>query len=284
MKVALCMIIKLENKYLKEYIEYYKNRIGIDHIYIYDNNNLKGDYIENIHEITQEYEDNNFITVIDVRGKIGYQAAAYQECYNKYGELYDYICFFDADEFLELQNFKNIQEFLNQEKFKNFKCIVISWVCYGDSEKLYYENKSVQERFTIPVYGYDRFYDNTCVKSIIKTGISNLIWDLRHPHANVHIPNVLFNINGNFPLLICDIYGNNARPQYQNNDILNDNLFYNVHLKHYWSKSTEEFMLKRLRGYPCQLGLYNFNLDKEIDDYFRRNRFSMKKLHVLLNT
>lgn len=175
---------------------------------------------------------------------------------------------------------------LNRKKFNNFLIIAIPWLCYGDSEQLYYENKPVQERFKIPVYNYNSFFDNTCVKIIMKTVIKNLVWDINIPHSNVHMPNVLFGQNGQLPLFICDINGNHCRPQYQCNDLLNDNLFYNVHLKHYWSKSTEEFIKKRLRGYPCLSfdNRYDFNLDEQIDDYFRRNRFSIKKLRLMEKT
>ena len=39
-KVGLCVIGKQENKYAKEFVEYYKS-IGFDHIFIYDNNDMK---------------------------------------------------------------------------------------------------------------------------------------------------------------------------------------------------------------------------------------------------
>ena len=39
MKICICTIGKQENKYILEYIEYYK-KLGIDKIYLYDNNNI----------------------------------------------------------------------------------------------------------------------------------------------------------------------------------------------------------------------------------------------------
>lgn len=283
MKVALCVIVKNENKYLKEYIEYYRDVIKIDHIYIYDNNldDDTDEYKENIHDVTQEYEDDNYVTIVDVRGKLNYQVGAYMDCYNKYGNNYDWICFFDADEFLNLQNFNSIQEFVGQEKFNKFLIITIPWLCYGDSEQLYYEDKPVQERFKVPVYNYNSFFDNLIIKSIIKTNIKNLVWDFKIPLTNTHLPNVLFGVNGNLPLYICDINGNYMYPDKMNNETLNDNLFYNVHLKHYWCKSTEEYIIKRLKGWAC--GGLPHNIDRDIDEYFRRNRFSVKKLRLMEN-
>ena len=46
-KICICTIGKRENKYIKEFIEYYKN-YGIDKIFLYDNNNLNEEYFENI--------------------------------------------------------------------------------------------------------------------------------------------------------------------------------------------------------------------------------------------
>ena len=36
-KICICTIGKNENKYIKEYVEYYK-KLGINKIYLYDNN------------------------------------------------------------------------------------------------------------------------------------------------------------------------------------------------------------------------------------------------------
>ena len=37
MKVALCCIGRLENRYIKEYVDFYLG-IGVDKIFLYDNN------------------------------------------------------------------------------------------------------------------------------------------------------------------------------------------------------------------------------------------------------
>ena len=46
-KTCICTLGKQENKYIREFVEYY-NRIGVDKIYLYDNNDIKGEKFENV--------------------------------------------------------------------------------------------------------------------------------------------------------------------------------------------------------------------------------------------
>lgn len=114
--VAICLIAKQENLYIKEFIEYYKN-LGIKKIIIYDNNDLKN---ENFEIILKNEIKNGFVKIIDFRGLISPQIKAYNECYEKYKYEFDWIAFFDVDEFLFLNNCSNIIRFLSSPKFK--KC------------------------------------------------------------------------------------------------------------------------------------------------------------------
>lgn len=43
MKVCVCCIAKMENLYIKEYVEYYYN-LGVDKIVLYDNNEIDGEH------------------------------------------------------------------------------------------------------------------------------------------------------------------------------------------------------------------------------------------------
>jgi len=40
--VCLCTLAKLENKYIREFVNHYKN-YGVDKIYLYDNNDINGE-------------------------------------------------------------------------------------------------------------------------------------------------------------------------------------------------------------------------------------------------
>ena len=98
--VCLCAIGKKENLYAKEYVEHYK-KIGYDHVYIYDNNDINDEKFE---DVLQKEISENFVTIIDYRGfdrsKGAPQFVSYRDCYEKNKNKCDWLSFFDFDEFL----------------------------------------------------------------------------------------------------------------------------------------------------------------------------------------
>ena len=77
MKVALICCGRLENRYAVEWVEYYK-QLGIDHIYIADNNY---DGEEHFEDVLQQYLDEQFITILNYRNVVKVQTVAYSEIY-----------------------------------------------------------------------------------------------------------------------------------------------------------------------------------------------------------
>ena len=147
MKVALCCIGRMENVYILDYVEHYK-RLGFDKIFIYDNNH---DGEEHFEEAIGEYMNDGLVDVIDFRNKFMSQLSAYQDCYNKHGNEYDWMCFFDIDEYLMFADEKmDIHEFLSQDKFNNFSMIHVNWKVFDDNDLIYYEDKPLTERFRNP--------------------------------------------------------------------------------------------------------------------------------------
>ena len=64
-KVLLCCIGKMENNYIREFVEYYKT-IGFDNICLYDNNDIDGEHFE---DVIGNYIDSGFVILKDWRGK-----------------------------------------------------------------------------------------------------------------------------------------------------------------------------------------------------------------------
>ena len=112
--ICLCVIAKKENLYAKEYVNHYK-KLGYSHIYIYDNNDINDEKFE---DVIKDEIDSGFVTIINIRGKIRGQCFAYKDCYEKYNKLYDWLSFFDFDEFLSIKE-KNIQNFLIRKDMTN---------------------------------------------------------------------------------------------------------------------------------------------------------------------
>ena len=97
MKLFIFIILNIYNRYINEFVNHYQ-KLGYDHIYIYDNNN------KNDERMDQIYFNSNFVTIIDYRGynNKDSQYKAYYNCYKNYNKKGDWLSFFDFDEFLEI--------------------------------------------------------------------------------------------------------------------------------------------------------------------------------------
>ena len=169
-KVCLCGVGKMENLYIKEYVNHYKD-LGYNHIFIYDNNDPDGERFE---DVIHDEINSNFVTIIDYRGKKRIQCEAYIDCYEKNNKDYDWLSFFDIDEFLEIKpHAKTIQKFLTNERYTNCDTIKINFLFYSDNELLYYEKKPLQERFTTPLYKHG---NNAFIKSTVRGGLKENYW------------------------------------------------------------------------------------------------------------
>ena len=82
-KTLICCIAKLENHYIREWVEWYKN-IGVTNICLYDNNDIDGEHFE---DVIGDYIENGFVIVKDVRGESEMQLPCYQNCYDEYKNL-----------------------------------------------------------------------------------------------------------------------------------------------------------------------------------------------------
>ena len=135
LKVCLCVICKEENLYIKEFVETHK-QLGFNHIFIYDNNDVNGEKVE---DVIIEYVNQGFITIINYRGYSAPQMNSYFDCYKRNNLIYDWLAFFDVDEFLILKKNINIQNFLIDSRYDYCEIIKINWRMITDGGKLDYE-------------------------------------------------------------------------------------------------------------------------------------------------
>ncbi len=225
MKIALCCIVKNENDYLDEYVNYYHD-LGFDKIFIYDNNDING---ENPVDIIGKY---NFVEIINYRGLKVVQCKAYNECAKLHQKDFDWMAFFDADEFLEFSQPLKIGEYINTIIPKEADTIFINWCNYSDSNLLGNENncdRSLVKRFTS--FLNENEYPNGTIKSIIK--LNNYIPKFIQPH----FPNNLkICVNGDG--ILCN-KATRIKTTYKN-----------VKLNHYRKTIIEFFEHKYHRGFP----------------------------------
>jgi hypothetical protein len=267
LKICLCVIGKNENLYAREFVEHYK-KIGYNNIFLYDNNEKDGEHFE---EVINDYIKQGFVKIIDYRERKNYtrpQFDAYQDCYEKNNKLYDWLSFYDIDEFLEInKKYKTIQDFLKDKIFEHCQNIKINWLIYKKENNLYYENKPLQER--IKTFRYNNSL-NKHIKSTVKGNLSRNYWgNVNNPHSSV------------LNFVSCSSSGKiiqfdspfNYPPD-----------FTNAKLKHYQYKSFEEYCLKIKRG----VGDRPKNESNEIvnQNYMRlylENKNNEEKLKIIYN-
>ena len=261
-KVCLCTNGKKENLYVREYVEHYK-KYGVDKIFIYDNNEVDGEKFE---DVILDYINNEFVEIINYRGLLSPQENAYKDCQKKNFKIFNWLIFFDMDEYIYLKNYNNIKYFLNRNRFNKCQRIQLNWIFHTDNNLIYYDNRTLSKRFPereLRARGKKKGGIQG-IKSILRGNIEIDIKD-------VHILNKT--------LISCDGFGNIKEVQ---NIITNVSDFYYYYIDHYYSKSTEEFIKKLMRG----SAVHGFDIThklKRIDVYFSINEITLNKINYIEN-
>ena len=139
MKTALVCIAKDEDKYLDEWVSYHL-KLGFTNIFVIRNNwNYESKYCFNTRRVFfTDYNEKHSLT----------QYTAYRLALEKLYKDFDWIAFFDVDEFLVLKKHRFLEDFLKD--YDDFKAIGINWRMFGDAGLKTIENGnySVIDRFT----------------------------------------------------------------------------------------------------------------------------------------
>lgn len=254
LKICLCVIGKNENFYAQEYIEYYK-KLGYNKIFIYDNNNIDGERFE---DVIKKYIQQGFVSIINFRGYRGIpQLPSYKDCYEKNNLQYDWLSFFDMDEYLELRP-KNItiQKFLSKEVFKKCKNIKINWIIYQNNNILYREDKPLNER------RFEMKIPNKHIKSTVRGNLTKNYWiNALNPHSSLNITSC----SGSGKIINSDSPFNNPPDISQ------------AFIKHYQIKSFEELCLKLKRGRADTI----VNLTERIKKFYEQNKNCTEKMKIM---
>jgi hypothetical protein len=233
MKVALTCIAKNEDKYIEEWIQYHLY-LGFDRVFVYEN-----DWTLNL--------DSPFVEKIQFNGG-GRQSQAYNHFLSNYKNKYDWVAFFDVDEFLVLKMHDNIKQFLFH--YREFDGVGINWYLFGDNNQpMPTDNYSVLDRFTKRSKKIDKH-----IKCIVKTNIDS--------KYNIHSP-----INS----VIVDCKKNPIAGAFntQGDDTI-------AQINHYFTKTKEEWKLKRERGRAPLI-----NVMRSDDDFGIHNKNEVEDLTAL---
>lgn len=237
--VALCCIIKDENEYLEEWINYHL-KIGVEHFYIYDN----GSKIP----ITVTLEKNNltkYTTVIYMPGKAR-QVKAYGHCLKNFGKAYKWIGFIDTDEFIvpKLTN-GDFKAFLTE--FEPFGGLGINWMIFGSNGHL--KRTHLPQLKSFLLRADESFNINVHIKSIVQP---EHVQSVLGSH-NFEYKEGKFCVNENFERI---------------DGAFSKTSVNKIQLNHYYCRSLEEYQLKVTRGYG------DTRKKRSIDEFFRHDRHS----------
>ena len=263
-KVCICVIGKKENKYIKEYADHYKS-LGIDKIFLYDNNEINDEKFESV---LSDYVKNGFIEIFNYRGKVAPQLKLYEKCYNSNKNNYDWFIFFDIDEFIHLNNYNGIKDFLNERKFKDCKLIYFNCVRHTDNDLLYYDNRSVVERFPKVLWNSTMYTLKTIIRGKTKRYIR---------FRTTHWLNR--GLKGG-----CNVFGEMVVPtrKVRLGYKINNPKFKHYYIDHYCFKSTEEYINKINKG-DAVFGNNNKTKIHKISLYFGYNKITSEKINFIEN-
>ena len=261
-KVALCVVAKKENRYIKYFVEFYE-KLGFNHIYFYDNNEIGDEAIDDL-EIVKDGVKKGFISVIRYKDREKHLVTrSYYDCYEKYNLEYDWISFFDVDEYLILEpKGISIQEFLDNPRFQDCDNVKINWRVFTDNDQLDFEDRHPMERFPIET-SYK--YENRHVKSTVRGRLNYKNYTKSYnPH------NIWSDIKA------CSSSGNKTNGGYY----MYPPDFECAYLNHYLTKSVREFFTKK---YKTKVDVNT--IPKNIKDYlfnyfFKVNTKTKEKVDI----
>lgn len=219
---AICLIVKNEGPYLLEWIAYHRV-VGFDFFYIYDNESTDGSA-----EMLYALEKEGILKTVHwptVPG-INIQTAAYNDALRRFGHECEWLAVIDADEFIVPHADGNIKEFLKSFP-EDVGAVGINWKMFGSSGHVTKTPGLVMERFLrCSEEGYE---PNHHIKSIMKPEFTK--------SAKVHRCYLTNSKRYMDPALrlITDS---------KHSHVLHEK----IQVNHYFTKSKEEWNLKRARG------------------------------------
>lgn len=264
-KIVLCAIFKNEAPYILEWIAYHR-AIKVDHFVIYDNESTDG-----TQKILKQLERAGIITYVYWPSKPDRdnQSDAYRDATQIFLGKCEWIGFLDGDEFIVPHRHRDLHSFLYN--YQNVAGIAINWKIFGSSEHTSKIDGLVMERFTR--CAASDFSVNGHFKTIAKI---DSIEDVA-----IHI---------------CKFKKNHQKYVYPDRKtVAPDSVGHGTHIdhsliqvNHYFTKSREEWELKRARGkanVPPNVPIrFKLRSDRDFDGHDRNEEEDLQILRFLVST
>ena len=155
MELAICAIARLENRYVREWVDYHLG-MGFTHIYLYDNNRENEERLSDVLTEANVLKESTLrghseeikmskVTIIPLHHRSYVQMYAYQDCYD-YGD-FDWLLYIDIDEFFTFSSSNlSLVNWIEQTVLNNdADAILINWMCYGDCGHVFTLQKVVRQ-------------------------------------------------------------------------------------------------------------------------------------------
>lgn len=242
--LVVSAIVKDEDDYLLEWISYHKV-IGVDHIILYDNSEQS-----EISEILSNFINTGFVETVPYPGKAR-QLEAYMDSVTRFKGVTEWLIILDLDEFLVPLQSNSIKNFLQEIPFRTSQ-VLVSWLIYGSSGQINKSKDLVLERFT-------------------KHADTSARWDYKpivRPERVVSI-----NIPHYFEVIGKTANEYNKRfwiYPYVTNKLSPINNPKKVRINHYYTKSKEEFNIKKNKGFADQT-IFS-DIVRNNDDFLKQDR------------
>jgi len=237
-KIAVCAIFKDEAPYLLEWIAFHR-MIGVDLFVLYDNGSTDGGP-----DLIRRSSFARNVRLIEWSDRPG-QISAYRHFHANHSQDFTWVAFIDLDEFILPVTGASIRDILIRKAYDGCADILLNWLIFGHSGHVSRPAGLVIENFTrrIP----DQAAANRHVKSLVRTkdligiGSTPHIVECRRPTCNTRGETVLSHAMQ--PVACHDV----------------------MVINHYFTKSAEEWVVKRQRGRGDSLDPYGDRIFTDVE-------------------
>ncbi|MBQ2616039.1 MAG: glycosyltransferase family 2 protein [Synergistaceae bacterium] len=255
--LAFVLIAKNEAPYIEEWIKFHHKQ-GVSHFFIYDNESE-----DNLREVLTPYIERGLVTYRLLKGRRR-QIDAYNKAIHTYGRKFRYMAFLDADEFVFVrdENYRdrgfNLYDFVDDfmKSHENAGGLAVHWLVFGSSGHKTKPKGGVLENYTMSTE--QEFENNRFVKTICDPLKVRFFVD--DPH---------------YPIYFRGFFNLDENGEKVQGSVSKKITFDKVRINHYFTKSLEEYILKKNRGKADRDGL------RSMEDFYENDQNILHDTEIL---